>query len=88
MAYARIALSLAMGRHATSKIHNQQDLVNVMTMGFRGEALPSMGSVSRMNITSCAAGAEHAWKLVCEGDGELPEPEPAAHPRGTSIEIL
>jgi len=80
-------LALAMGRHATSKIHNQQDLVNVMTMGFRGEALPSMGSVSRMNITSCAAGAEHAWKLVCEGDGELPEPEPAAHPRGTSIEI-
>lgn len=80
-------LSLAMGRHATSKIHNQQDLVNVMTMGFRGEALPSMGSVSRMNITSCAAGAEHAWKLVCEGDSELSEPEPAAHPRGTSIEI-
>jgi DNA mismatch repair protein MutL len=56
-------------------------------MGFRGEALPSMGSVSRMSITSCAAGAEHAWKLICEGDGELPEPEPAAHPRGTSIEI-
>lgn len=80
-------LSLAMGRHATSKIHSQQDLVNVMTMGFRGEALPSMGSVSRMNIISCAAGAEHAWQLVCEGDGKLSEPEPAAHPRGTSIEI-
>ena len=80
-------LILAMGRHATSKIHNQQDLANVMTMGFRGEALPSMGSVSRMNITSCTAGAEHAWKLVCEGEGVLSEPEPAAHPRGTSIEI-
>jgi len=80
-------LSLAMGRHATSKIHNQRDLVNVMTMGFRGEALPSMGSVSRMSITSCATGAEHAWKLICEGDGELQPAEPAAHPRGTSIEI-
>ena len=80
-------LPLAMGRHATSKIYNQMDLVNVMTMGFRGEALPSMGSVSRMSITSCAAGAGHAWKLVCEGGGELSEPEPAAHPRGTSIEI-
>ena len=69
-------LSLAMGRHATSKIHDQRDLVNVMTMGFRGEALPSMGSVSRMSITSCATGAEHAWKLICEGDGELQPAEP------------
>ena len=80
-------LILAMGRHATSKIYSQQDLVNVTTMGFRGEALPSMGSVSRMSITSCATGAEHAWKLICEGDGKISQPEPAAHPRGTSIEI-
>ncbi len=80
-------LTLAMGRHATSKIFNQQDLVNVSTMGFRGEALPSMGSVSRMSITSCVAGAEHAWKLTCEGDGKISQPEPAAHPRGTTIEI-
>lgn len=80
-------LILAMGRHATSKIYNQQDLVNVTTMGFRGEALPSMGSVSRMSITSCATGAEHAWKLICEGNGNISDPEPAAHPRGTSIEI-
>jgi DNA mismatch repair protein MutL len=80
-------LLLAMGRHATSKIQNQQDLVNVKTMGFRGEALPSMGSVSRMSITSRAAGDEHAWKLNCEGELEGMEAEPAAHPQGTSIEI-
>ena len=81
-------LPLAMGRHATSKIHNQNDLVNVMTMGFRGEALPSMGSVSRMSITSRTAGVEHGWRLNCEGSAdELPEPEPAAHPPGTTIEI-
>jgi len=80
-------LMLAMGRHATSKIQNQNDLVNVMTMGFRGEALPSMGSVSRMTITSRALGSEQAWKLICENNEDLPAPEPAAHPQGTSIEI-
>ena len=80
-------LPLAMGRHATSKIQNQHDLVNVKTMGFRGEALPSMGSVSRMSITSRAAGNENAWKLVCEGEAEEMQAEPAAHPQGTSIEI-
>ncbi|GBE08351.1 DNA mismatch repair protein MutL [bacterium BMS3Bbin11] len=80
-------LTLAMGRHATSKIQNQNDLVNVMTMGFRGEALPSMGSVSHMTITSRVLGSEYAWKLVCEGNEDLPAPEPAAHPQGTSIEI-
>jgi len=80
-------LRLAMGRHATSKIRNQNDLVNVMSMGFRGEALPSMGSVSRMTITSRALGSGHAWKLVCESHDDLPAPEPAAHPQGTSIEI-
>jgi DNA mismatch repair protein MutL len=80
-------LPLAMGRHATSKIRNQNDLVNVMTMGFRGEALPSMGSVSRMTITSRALGSEQAWKLVCESNDDLPASEPAAHPQGTSIEI-
>jgi len=80
-------LPLAMGRHATSKIQNQKDLVNVMTMGFRGEALPSMGSVSRMTITSRALGSEQAWKLVCESNEDLPASVPAAHPQGTSIEI-
>jgi len=81
-------LTLAMGRHHTSKIFSQSDLVNVTTMGFRGEALPSMGSVSRMSITSRTADVEHGWKLSCAGSGDdLPEPEPAAHPRGTTIEI-
>lgn len=80
-------LTLAMSRHATSKIQSQNDLVNVLTMGFRGEALPSMGSVSHMTITSRALGNKHAWKLVCENNEDLPAPEPAAHPQGTSIEI-
>ncbi|NOY17231.1 MAG: DNA mismatch repair endonuclease MutL [Gammaproteobacteria bacterium] len=80
-------LALAMGRHATSKIRNQNDLLNVMTMGFRGEALPSMGSVSRMTITSRARGSEYAWKILYESNEDLPTPEPAAHPQGTSIEI-
>jgi DNA mismatch repair protein MutL len=80
-------MQLAMGRHATSKIKNQSDLVNVMSMGFRGEALPSMGSVSRMCITSRGVGSEHAYKLLCENTDDLPEPEAAAHPQGTSIEI-
>ncbi|MDX5152115.1 MAG: DNA mismatch repair endonuclease MutL, partial [Acidiferrobacterales bacterium] len=81
------SLSLAIGRHATSKIHSQEDLVNVMTMGFRGEALPSMGSVSRMTITSRAREGEHAWSLECEGTDTHDDPRPAAHPQGTSVEV-
>lgn len=84
----RDELSLALSRHATGKITSLQDLEAIGTLGFRGEALPSILSVSRMSICSRAADAEHAWKI--EGSGEIAgdgEIQPAAHPFGTSIEV-
>jgi DNA mismatch repair protein MutL len=80
----RDELALALSRHATSKIASLEDLERVGTLGFRGEALPSIASVSRLTITSRAAGADHAWRVEAEG-GRLSEPAPAAHPAGTTI---
>jgi DNA mismatch repair protein MutL len=79
-------LALALSRHATSKIASLDDLEALATLGFRGEALPSIGSVSRMKITSRVAGAEHAYSISCDG-GELGEVRPAPHPYGTCIEV-
>jgi len=79
-------LQLALSRHATSKIASLDDLERLATLGFRGEALPSIGSVARMRITSRVAGAEHGWSVACEG-GELDEPKPAPHAFGTTIEV-
>ncbi|OSQ46701.1 DNA mismatch repair endonuclease MutL [Thalassospira alkalitolerans] len=78
-------LSLAVERHATSKLPDD-DLFNIAFMGFRGEALPSIGSVSRMRLTSRVRGAENAWALLIEG-GTKGEVEPAAHPFGTRVEV-
>src|SRR5215471_10002326 len=83
---ARDELALALARHATSKIATLDDLENLLTLGFRGEALPSIGSVARMQITSRIAGAEHGWCVTCEG-GEISEPKPAPHAFGTTIEV-
>lgn len=80
-------LVLALDRHATSKLHTSSDLGHIVSLGFRGEALPSIASVSRLSITSRALGAETAWSLVCDVPGRTPVPVPAAHPTGTSVEV-
>jgi DNA mismatch repair protein MutL len=78
-------LPLALARHATSKIASFDDLEAVTTLGFRGEALPSIGSVSRLRLTSRARGASQAAEILVEG-GAAAAVRPAAHPLGTTIE--
>ncbi|HEX3915517.1 MAG TPA: DNA mismatch repair endonuclease MutL [Steroidobacteraceae bacterium] len=79
-------LNLALARHATSKIASLDDLEQVATLGFRGEALPSIASVSRLTLTSRSAREAHAW-VVDARDGEIGAPAPAAHGFGTSVEV-
>jgi len=78
-------LELAVERHATSKLPDD-DLERVSTLGFRGEALPSIGAVARLSITSRPAGADQAWEIRVEG-GDKSAPRPAAHPIGTRVEV-
>ena len=79
-------LPLAVSRHATSKIASIDDLESVATLGFRGEALPSVASVSRFRLTSRRAGSEHGALLQVEG-GKVGEVTPHAHPPGTTVEV-
>ncbi|MFT3905384.1 MAG: DNA mismatch repair endonuclease MutL [Steroidobacteraceae bacterium] len=79
-------LPVAVLRHATSKIGSLADLEAVATLGFRGEALPSIGSVARLRLISHHAGDAHASELQVQG-GELGELRPAAHPPGTTVEV-
>jgi DNA mismatch repair protein MutL len=79
-------LPLALAQHATSKIATLEDLEHVRTLGFRGEALASIASVSRFALTSRAAGADAAWRVAREG-GRLDAARPAQHPPGTTIEV-
>jgi DNA mismatch repair protein MutL len=78
-------LPLALSRHATSKIDGS-DLLNIHTFGFRGEALPSMGAVGRLTITSRAAGADTASEIVANG-GVIGPVRPAALAKGTVVEL-
>jgi DNA mismatch repair protein MutL len=78
-------LLLAVERHATSKLPDD-DLLRIATLGFRGEALPSIGAVSRLTITSRPRDVSEAWSIVVEG-GAVARPTPAAHPPGTRVEV-
>jgi DNA mismatch repair protein MutL len=79
-------LPLAVARFATSKIATLQDLERAATLGFRGEALASIGAVARLSIVSRREGARHAWRIACEA-GEVSAPEPAAISAGTAVEV-
>ena len=82
---SREELPLAVERHATSKLPNDT-LLNISSLGFRGEALASIGAVSRLKLTSRRPDDDEAWTVEVEG-GELGSPQPAAHPPGTRLEI-
>ncbi|MBU6212435.1 MAG: DNA mismatch repair endonuclease MutL [Gammaproteobacteria bacterium] len=79
-------LALAVQRHATSKIATLADLAAITSLGFRGEALPSIGSVSRMRVASRREGAAAAMEIRVDG-GEVSDIKPSAQPRGTLIEV-
>ena len=79
-------VALALRRHATSKIKNQADLFRIRTLGFRGEAMPSIASVSILTLLTAQEGAAHGTKLVAKG-GEIEELEPATSPVGTKITV-
>src|SRR5882672_7920055 len=77
---------MAFARHATSKIASLDDLEQVLSLGFRGEALASIASVARVGLASRAAGADRAFAIRAEG-GSIGSVEPAAQPSGTTVEV-
>jgi DNA mismatch repair protein MutL len=81
----RADLELAVERHATSKLPND-DLLQINTLGFRGEALPSIGAVARLSITTRHASEPHAWAIEVSG-GVKSAPKPAALNEGTRVEV-
>jgi DNA mismatch repair protein MutL len=76
-------LALALSRHATSKLHSSEQLSVIGSLGFRGEALPSIASVTRLSLTSKQAEQDCAWQVRSD---QL-QPEPAAHPDGTTVSV-
>lgn len=80
-------LPLALSRHATSKIASFEDLEHVASMGFRGEALPSISSVSRLTLISRVVEADCAWRVSTDGTEQDFDLQPDPHPQGTTVDV-
>lgn len=80
-------LALSLKRHATSKIESSEDLHRLTSLGFRGEALPSIASIARVEIRSLSEGDDHAWLVRCDGKDHIEAPQPVGHPQGTTVEV-
>lgn len=80
-------LQLALSRHATSKIQSFDDLAHVASLGFRGEALPSISSVARVTLSSRPSQSERGYRVLADGQEPTAEPEPCSHPAGTTLEV-
>ncbi|MDH4107237.1 MAG: DNA mismatch repair endonuclease MutL [Gammaproteobacteria bacterium] len=79
-------IRLALDRHATSKIASLEDLEAVVSLGFRGEALPSIASVSRLSLCARTAAAENGWQAEAD-NGVIGDLRPVAHPAGCTVEV-
>ncbi|MCY3770215.1 MAG: DNA mismatch repair endonuclease MutL [Gammaproteobacteria bacterium] len=80
-------LELALSRHATSKLTSVDDLSGIATLGFRGEALPSIAAVSKLVVQSKTAGQETGAELAVQGGRQLSPPRPVPHPPGTTVDV-